>query len=699
MNLPIFLQQELQEVKLTSNEFQKFHKLIHFNLKIMKYIAVVLYVDTASSDYKNNKAEKVLANKFQTPTEGQWLSLLEQVISAKGNSFTSKKKLRRSISSELINDFNHGYSIIIDNQSYHQSKLSPFDYFAKIISIKNKRISHGIISEDKASLVNKRIFPITDYIISEMNSILSVPLIHVSEDSSGDISLTEIHNCEKLINECEDIESGLNIILNNSAYSLNPFMICRDGSVYFYNNFDRKNFKVYYTGAVGKETYKKTSSNDICELFNLDKESLFIKPLENRVITTDKGITHNLPQTDYSKFVGRKAEFHYLEKMICHKRHFLSALDGIGGVGKTALAQFYCEKIANDKLYMIDEFEFIIWLSSKTTRFENGKIRNINQSFEHLEQLLDTILDVLGFSEYKPFDVEHKKELVNELLESAKCLIVLDNLETLTGNNLNEIWNYISDIPVPSKALFTSREYTFDIPQILRIENLSNEDAEIFIKEIINGFNEDTNIDLGTRKKIIELSSGLPIALKSIVGQYVFGKSIRSIESGIRNNTDDLSRFCFQEQLRKLDDDHLKVIVLNSLSIQELSEDSMSFILGDLINGDINKIISDIRSLSIVKMTRNDSETTYSMLPIIKDYVLSIKNVNEHLDEIRKRLNDFYSLNETDSFTLMPIEERTIRKGSLMPRKLVDRAMKHAENDELEEAEINFSKCLKQYPW
>ena len=137
---------------------------------------------------------------------------------------------------------------------------------------------------------------------------------------------------------------------------------------------------------------------------------------------------------------------------------------------------------------------------------------------------------------------------------------------------------------------------------------------------------------------------------------------------------------------------------MNALSIQELSLDAIGFILGNLIDGDIDKIVNDIRSLSIIKMNRQENETTYSMLPLIKDYVLVSKSINEFIETIQKRLNDFYSISETESYSLLPIEERTINKGSLMPRKIVDKAMKHAENEELEEAENNFLKCIKQYP-
>jgi tetratricopeptide (TPR) repeat protein len=539
--------------------------------------------------------------------------------------------------------------------------------------------------------------PITLSVIERLGVIFNTPILMLYEDGPGEDYYTNIHNAGEIEGKNFDLQDGINAIFNHKGYSLYPFILCRDGNIYFYNNFDIKNKKIHYHGAVGKDTYKKTSANDIFELFEIDKELLFIKALESKVKISSKGVSHNLPVREYTKFIGRIDEFFSLEKMISHKRHFMSALDGIGGVGKTALAYHLCDEIAENKKYINIKFEYIIWLSAKTTKLVNGKIYNIDKAFEHLDQLLDSILDVLSFSEYKNLETNRKKEIVFDLLETANCLIVLDNLETITGENLNDIWLFICDIPDPSKVLFTSREYSFDVPQILRVEKLSYKDSVSFIKNIKEDL-KDITLYNESEKRIIELSSGLPIALTSILGQIFSGKSLRSIENGIKNNTDDLSKFCFQEQLKKLKEDHLKVIILNALSVQELSLDSISFILGDLISEETDKVVNEIRSLSIVKMNRCNEETTYSMLPLIKDYVLSSRKANEYLETIQRRLNDFYSLNETESYSLLPIEERTINKGSLMPRKIVDKAMKHAENEELEEAKNIFKNCIKQYP-
>jgi septal ring factor EnvC (AmiA/AmiB activator) len=52
-------------------------------------------------------------------------------------------------------------------------------------------------------------------------------------------------------------------------------------------------------------------------------------------------VYHNLPQPDYGRFVGREAELTKVERILQpypHSQHSVVTIDGIGGIGKSALA-------------------------------------------------------------------------------------------------------------------------------------------------------------------------------------------------------------------------------------------------------------------------------------------------------------------------------------------------------------------------
>ena len=70
---------------------------------------------------------------------------------------------------------------------------------------------------------------------------------------------------------------------------------------------------------------------------------------------------------------------------------------------------------------------------------------------------------------------------------------------------------------------------------------------------------------------------------------------------------------------------------------------------------------------------------------------------NERIDEIKRRLNEFYELKDVETYNLLPIEEKIIERGALIPRKMVDKAMQNASYGEFEQAEIMFKKAIKDY--
>jgi len=70
---------------------------------------------------------------------------------------------------------------------------------------------------------------------------------------------------------------------------------------------------------------------------------------------------------------------------------------------------------------------------------------------------------------------------------------------------------------------------------------------------------------------------------------------------------------------------------------------------------------------------------------------------SERIDEIKKRLSEFHELKDVDNYNLLPIEEKAIERGALIPRKIVDKAMQNASYGEFEQAEIMFKKAIKDY--
>jgi tetratricopeptide (TPR) repeat protein len=275
---------------------------------------------------------------------------------------------------------------------------------------------------------------------------------------------------------------------------------------------------------------------------------------------------------------------------------------------------------------------------------------------------------------------------------------VLDNLETIRPGNFAEIWDFINnELPSPSKILLTSREYPQGVPQTIRVENLSEEDSLILIEQHSKDIGIAETYINGIKKEVYNLSSGLPIVIRSILGQIKLGKNINNIRKEIESNTDNIAKFCFEQQLVLLNIDQKTVLLTICLASDILDHDALSYIISDLLSLPLLEIVKTLSSLSIIKIDYLENTAQYNMLPLIKNYILISNKDNERLEEIKKRLNEFYELKNVENYDLMPIEEKVIDRGSLIPRKIVDKAMQNASYGEFEQAEIMFKKAIKDY--
>jgi tetratricopeptide (TPR) repeat protein len=696
--LPSYLQADFSNYKHTVNQFQRFHKIINFSFSLLKTYVILTYCNLKYTEVRNQRIEKYINDNFQRPTEGAWLSFLELLLSLKFDKESDPRSLFKiNISNSNSKKLNEIYKIALNLNEIIDTNNTIFMFFQKITSLKNRLISHGMISEDTAERINPILDSVLGEIIVNTKEYLNTKLFLIS-DNNNDYSW-KIHNYntneeESQLDTSNIKESGLYFLLNKKLIQVWPLLACRDGNIIFYNRFDKTSQKVFFSVGINKETYIRSDVVNHIDLFGFNKELIFRKPLDVNV-KTENDISHNLPEKDYNLFIGRDKEINELNRALDHKRHFITALDGIGGVGKSAIAIESCYRLINDSN---NDFEYFVWMSAKNTFFKDGKITIIEQAFDHLDQLIDTILIVLGFTEFIQFEMKKKKETVIELLTFVKMLLVLDNLETIKPENFADIWNFINnEIPSPSKILLTSREYPQSVPQTIRVEYLNDEDSLTLVDIFSNEIGITKNYMQGIRKEIVQLSSGLPIVIKSILGQISLGKNINIIKKEIDNNTDNISKFCFEQQLTLLDIDQKTVLWAICLSSDVLDHDALIYLVSDLITSPLLDIIKKLSSLSIIKINYLQNATEYLVLSLIKTYILNSNKDNERVDEIKKRLNEFHELKDVENYNLLPIEEKVIERGSLIPRKIVDKAMQHSSYGEFEQAEIMFKKAIRDY--
>lgn len=267
----------------------------------------------------------------------------------------------------------------------------------------------------------------------------------------------------------------------------------------------------------------------------------------------------------YIELVGvEKISEQLLQTLLNEENFFIVSLDGIGGIGKTALADFVTRQAIETS-----RFDEIAWVTAKHTHLsmlgrlqvESGRpALTLHMLIEQLSQQLALQIDGQDTKLAQQRAVQH-------YLRKRRCLVVIDNLETVA--DLQELIPAIQKMQKPTKFLLTSRLRLLDRPGIYS-SSLRELDLEAAIKLVqiearragFGDFASATREDLQT---IYETVGGNPLALKLVVGQLRF-YSLATVlqrlgEKPQEKQADGLFEYLFTEIWESLNDECKQILL------------------------------------------------------------------------------------------------------------------------------------------
>ncbi|GAB4198013.1 MAG: tetratricopeptide repeat protein [Roseiflexaceae bacterium] len=257
---------------------------------------------------------------------------------------------------------------------------------------------------------------------------------------------------------------------------------------------------------------------------------------------------HNLPQRSYAQFIGRQSELRELHRLMLphpRSRHFVVTLDGIGGVGKSALAlelaHSYRERYA--ELPPAERFEAIVWVSAKRTLLTAGGIQQRRQTFStlaDLERTIGSVLEEPGIAGAAPGE---RHGLVEHALAAQRTLLIIDNLETVDDE---ELLTFLRDLPDPTKAIITTR-HRIDVAYTIRLAGMPEADALALMQ--VEAEDRGVVLSDSAMKELYRRSGGVPLAIVWSIGLMSVGHSVEAVLRRLGSGQSDIARFCFGEIL------------------------------------------------------------------------------------------------------------------------------------------------------
>ncbi len=223
------------------------------------------------------------------------------------------------------------------------------------------------------------------------------------------------------------------------------------------------------------------------------------------------------PDKFYIELVGRETTTQEIMSVLRDPTNrWMVSIDGMGGIGKTAVAQEIALRCRSEHL-----FERIVWESSARNKIDNqGRKTGTALTFD---KALDAIGIQLGDQSIAKIRGENKEKRIRSLLHAQRVLVILDNLETASDPQ-DEIARRLLPMLNPGKALLTSRHRFQGETYGIHLVGLAQEDSQRFIRQEANrkGIQQIATANSDELRIIAETTGGSPLALKLIVGQVAY---------------------------------------------------------------------------------------------------------------------------------------------------------------------------------
>ncbi|MBE8985649.1 NB-ARC domain-containing protein [Nostoc sp. LEGE 12450] len=308
---------------------------------------------------------------------------------------------------------------------------------------------------------------------------------------------------------------------------------------------------------------------------------------------------------DIESFYGRNQELTQLEEWIAIQKCKLVTINGIAGIGKTALALALVDRIQS-------KFDCLIWKSLQTS--------------PSMISLLNSLLN--SFEQSVAQNIQQGTAQLIQQLQKHHCLLVLDGLETIFSQSENlsysQFIQQLSRERHQSCILISSREQSKNIEintktsRCLNLKGLPKTEARELLQS--RGF---TGKELGL-SALIQLYRGNPLALKLVTPliQSVFGGNVAAFLSQHTLIVGDRLRVILKQQFEQLSGLEQDILYWLAIWQEPVSFSRLQTHL--LISVDPAMVLEGIVGLerrSLLEKWISDYEPSFTLQPLVMKVV------------------------------------------------------------------------------
>ena len=327
-------------------------------------------------------------------------------------------------------------------------------------------------------------------------------------------------------------------------------------------------------------------------------------------------IPNNLPRLQ--PFFGRERELAEIrEALDPESRTWGVLIDGPGGMGKTSLAVRAAYECAPD------QFKRICFVSVKDRELDDDGVRELGSFIlPGFLEMLNELARELGRADITKSPEDHRSRLLLDALRSAQALLILDNLETLTKSDRDQLFTFVKRLPQSCKAILTSRRRIGSGSDLLILERLDEAAALDTLAELSTHNPLLAKTNDADRIALYNQTGGKPLLLRWVAGQLGRG-SCRTLSDALEflrrcPADNDPLEFIFGDLAREFTADETQVLVALAYFTLPAKVDHIK----ELARLDAEPAEAALRTLANRSLVVPDQEeTAFALVPMVAEFL------------------------------------------------------------------------------
>lgn len=357
----------------------------------------------------------------------------------------------------------------------------------------------------------------------------------------------------------------------------------------------------------------------------------YTKPTSPPVLKSS--IPNNLPRLQ--PFFGRTKELAVVrEALDPESRTWGALIDGPGGMGKTSLAvraAYDCPP---------GQFERILFVSIKAREMEDDGPRSLgNLLIPGFLAMLNELAHELGHPDIPKAAESERIRLLLDVLRGTKTLLILDNLETLTKADRDELFTFVKRLPQGCKAILTSRRRIGSSADTLILEKLDQDAALETLAEMAKRNVLLEKMSEAERITLYKQTGGKPLLLRWTAGQLgrgscrTFTDALAFLRSCPKDN--DPLEFIFGDLVQEFTEDEERVLASLTYFTLPAKVDHIAAV-ASLEEPAVEKALHALANRSLV--TPDQEEEEYALVPLVAEFLRShrpevVRVTGQHLEQ------------------------------------------------------------------